>query len=178
MPAHFHQAEFADGAELHAGAVLAQRVAQAVFDVAPVAAFFHVNEVDDDQAAQVAQAHLAGHFVSSFEVGAGGSFFDVAALDGAGRVNVHRNQSFGVVDHDGAARRQLHGAGVSRLDLVLDLEAAEQRRVVAVAFDAVLMLGHDMRHELLGLLVNVVGVKQDVADVAVEVVTDGADHQA
>ena len=178
LAAHFHQAEFADGAELHAGAVLAQRVAKAVFDVAPVAAFFHVNEVDDDQAAQVAQAHLAGHFVSSFEVGAGGSFFDVAALDGAGRVNVHRNQSFGVVDHDGAARRQLHGAGVSRLDLVLDLEAAEQRRVVAVAFDAVLMLGHDMRHELLGLFVDVVGVKQDIADVAVEVVADGADDQA
>jgi hypothetical protein len=30
----------------------------------------------------------------------------------------------------------LHGAAVGRLDLVLDLEAAEQRRVVAVALDA------------------------------------------
>jgi hypothetical protein len=71
----------------------------------------------------------------------------------------------------------LHGAGVGRLDLVLDLEAAEQRRVVAVALHAGRMLGHDVRHELLRLVVDVVGVDQDVADVVIEIVTDGADHQ-
>ncbi len=63
----------------------------------------HVDEVDHDQATQIAQAGLAGHFVGGFQVGAGGGFFDVAALDGAGRVHVHRHQCFGLVDHDGAA---------------------------------------------------------------------------
>ncbi len=178
LAAHFHEAELADGAELHAGAVLPQRVAQAVFDFAAVLAFFHVDEVDDDQAAEVAQAHLAGHFVGGFQVGAGGGFFDVAALDGAGRVDVHADQRFGVVDHDGAARGQRDGAGVGRFDLVLDLEAAEQRRVVAVALDAGRVLRHHVGHELLGLVVDVVGVDEDVTDVVVEVVTDRADHQA
>jgi hypothetical protein len=126
LAAHFHQAELADGAELHAGAVLAQGVAQAVFHFAAVLGLFHVDEVDHDQAAQVAQAHLAGHFVGGFQVGAGRGFLDVAALDGAGRVHVHGDQGFGVVDHDGAARGQGHGARVGRLDLVLDLEAREQ----------------------------------------------------
>ena len=83
LAAHFHQAEFADGAKLHAGAVLAQGVAQAVFDFAAVAAFVHVDEVDDDQATQIAQAHLACDFVCSFKVGAGCGFFDIAAFDGA-----------------------------------------------------------------------------------------------
>ena len=178
LAAHFHQAELADGAELHAGAVLAQRVAQAVFHVAAVAAFFHVDKVDDDQAAQIAQTHLARHFVSGFQIGAGGSFFDVAALDGAGRVHIDRHQGFGVVNHNRAAGGQLHGAGVGRFDLVLNLKAREQRRVVAVALDAVLMLGHDVGHELARLLVNVVGVEQDVADVIVEIVADGADDEA
>ncbi|MCY1171361.1 hypothetical protein D9M73_114690 [compost metagenome] len=178
LAAHFHQAKLADGAELHTGAVLAERIAQAVFDIAAVARLFHVDKVDDDQAAQIAQTHLARDFVGGFEVGTGGGFFDVAALDRAGRVDVHRDQSFGVVDHDGAAGWQLHRAGVSRLDLVFDLETREQRCVVAVAFDAVLMLGHHVGHELLGLLVDIVGVEQDVADVAVEVIADGADHQA
>ncbi|MNS73921.1 hypothetical protein D3C72_1073800 [compost metagenome] len=82
-----------------------------------------------------------------------------------------------MVDHDGAARGQLHGAGVGRLDLVLDLEAAEQGRVVAVALHAGGMLGHDVRHELLRLVVDVVGVDQDVADVVIEVITDGADDE-
>ena len=178
LAAHFHQAELADGAELHAGAVLAQRVAQAVFHFAAVLRLFHVDEVDHDQAAQVAQAHLAGHFVGGFQVGARGGFLDVAALDGAGRVHVHRHQRFGVVDHDGATRGQLHGAGIGRFDLVLDLEAAEQGGVVAVALHAGGMLGHDVRHELLRLFVDVVGIDEDVTDVVVEVVADRADHQA
>ena len=113
LAAHFHQAEFADCAKLHAGAVLTQRIAQAAFHVAAVAALVHVDEVDDDQAAQIAQAHLACHFVSGFEVGAGGGFFDVAAFDGARRVHVHRHQRFGVVNHNRAARGQGDGAGIS-----------------------------------------------------------------
>ncbi len=178
MAAHFHQTKFADGAELHAGAVLAQRVTQSIFDFTAVARFFHVDEIDDDQATQIAQAHLACHFVGGFQVGAGGGFFDVATFDGSGRVDVHADQGFGVVNHDGAARGQGHGAGVGRFNLVLDLEAAEQRRVIAVAFDAGGMLGHDVGHELLRLFIDVVGVDQDVADVVVEVITNGTNHQA
>ena len=178
LAAHFHQTEFADGAKLNTRAVLAQRIAQTVFNIAAVARLFHVDEVNDDQAAQVTQAHLARDFVGGFQVGAGGGFFNVAALDGAGRVDVNGHQGFGVVDNDSAAGWQLHGAGIGRLDLVLDLEAAEQRRIVAVALDAVLMLGHDVGHELARLLVDVVGVEQNIADVAVEVIADRADHEA
>ena len=178
MPAHFHQAKFANGAKLHAGTVLAQGVAQAAFHLAAVAAFFHVDKVDHDQAAQIAQAHLARHFVGGFQVGAGGGFFDVTAFDGARRVHVHAHERFGVVDHDGTARGQLHRAGVGRFDLVLNLKAAKQRRVVAVALHAGRMLGHDVGHELLRLLVDVVRVDQDVANVMVEVVANRANHQA
>ncbi len=39
------------------------------------------------------------------------------------------------------------------------------------------MLRHHVRHELLRLVVDVVGVDQDVADVVIEVVTDRADHE-
>ena len=83
LAAHFHQAEFADSAKLHTGAVLTKGVAQAVFDIAAVAALVHVDEVDDDQSSQIAQTHLARDFVSGFEVGAGCRLFDVAAFDGA-----------------------------------------------------------------------------------------------
>ena len=53
-----HQPEARDLAGLHAGAVVVQRVAQAVLDLALVAAVLHVDEVDHDQAAQVAQPQL------------------------------------------------------------------------------------------------------------------------
>jgi hypothetical protein len=84
------QAELADRAELHAGAVLRRRVAQALFHLAAVLALLHVDEVDDDQAAQVAQPHLARDLVGGFQVGAGGGLLDVAAAGGARRVHVHR----------------------------------------------------------------------------------------
>ena len=163
---------------MHAGTVLAQGVTQPAFHLAAVAALVHVNEVDDDQATQVAQAHLACHFVSGFQVGAGGGFFDVAAFDRACRVDVHADQGFGVVNHDGTAGRQVHGAGVGRFNLVLNLEAGKQRRVIAVTLNPCGVLGHDVGHELLRLVVHIVGVDQDVADVVVEVITDGADDQA
>ena len=75
------------------------------------------------------------------------------------------DQRLGVVDHDRAARRQVHRARERRLDLVLDLEAAEQRRVVAVALHALRRFRHHVVHELLRLVVDVVGVDQDLADV-------------
>ena len=157
---------------------MAQGVAQAVFDLTAVFRLVHVDEVDDDQATQVAQTHLASHFIGSLQIGAGGGFFDVAAFDGACRVDVHRHQGLGVVNHDRAARGQVDRAGIGRFNLVFDLEAAEQRGFIPVALYTGSMLGHDVGHELLRLVVDVVGVDQDVADVVVEVVADGADHQA
>jgi len=56
-----------------------QRFAQAVFHLALVALRFHVDEIDHDQAAQVAQAQLARDFLGCFEVGAERRLLDVAA---------------------------------------------------------------------------------------------------
>ncbi|KAF4531234.1 hypothetical protein B566_EDAN019292 [Ephemera danica] len=177
LAAHFEQPKLADGAELHAGAVVAQGVAQAVFHLAAVLGLLHVDEVHDDQAAQVAQAHLAGDFVGRFQVGAGGGFLDVAAAGGTRGVHVHAHQRLGVVDDDGAARRQIHRAAECRFDLMLDLETAEQRRVVAVALHAIGRLRHHVVHELRGLIEDGVGVDQDFTDVGGEVVADGADDE-
>ncbi len=138
----------------------------------------HVDEVDDDQAAEVAQTHLAGRFIGGLEVGAQRGLLDVATFGGARRVDVDRDQRLGVVDHDRTARRQRHDARIRGLDLVFDLEAGEQRDVVAVALDPDHVVGHHVRHELPSLFADVVGVDQDLADVRREVVADRADHQA
>ena len=106
----FHQAETRNLADLDAGAVVFQRIAEAVFDFALIALRFHVDEVDDHQAAQIAQAQLARGFVGGFEVGAEGGFFDIGAASGARGVDVDRNQRFGVVDDDGAAGGQVDRA--------------------------------------------------------------------
>src|ERR1051325_3564894 len=65
-------------------AVDPERGAQAVLALARAALRFHVDEVDDDQAAEVAQAQLARPFVGRFDVGPERGLLDVAALRGAG----------------------------------------------------------------------------------------------
>ena len=56
-------------ADLDAGAVVLQRVLQPALDRRGCCGFLHVDEVDDDQAGEVAQAQLAGDFVGGLQVG-------------------------------------------------------------------------------------------------------------
>ncbi|OIQ81953.1 hypothetical protein GALL_362820 [mine drainage metagenome] len=107
---HLEQAELGDLAGLHARAVLAQAVAQPVFDRALILRFIHVDEVHHDQTAQVAQPHLARDFLGRLKVGAQRGVLDRVAARCPCRVDVDGDQRFGVVDHDRAARRQVHGA--------------------------------------------------------------------
>ena len=119
----FHQAKTADLAGLHAGAVQTQAFAQAVFHLALVALAFHVDEVDDDEPPQVAQAQLAGDFFRRFEVGLEGGFLNVGTTRRTAGVDVDRDQRFGMVDDNGSAGRQDDLPRVGRFDLVFDLEA-------------------------------------------------------
>ena len=61
---------------------------------------------------------------------------------------------------------------------MLNLETTEERCIVAVTLHTRCKLGHDVAHKLLSLIVDVVGVDQDVADVAVEVIANGTNDQA
>ena len=135
----------------------------------------HVDEVDDDQAADVTDAQLAGDLVRRFEVGVGRGGFDVAAARGARGVDVDGDQRLGVVDDDAAAGGQLHLVRVRRLDLALDLEAREQRHVVRVQLQPALRVRrHEALHVFLRLLEGSRVVDQDLADVVAEVVAHGA----
>ena len=62
LAGHFHQAELGDGQDVGLGLVAAQAFLHALIDLLLVAARFHVDEVEHDQAAHVAQAQLAGRF--------------------------------------------------------------------------------------------------------------------
>ncbi len=178
LAAHFHQAKARDAAQLNARAVVLERVLQAVFHFALVLVRRHVDEVDHHQAAQVAQAQLAGHFLGRFQVGLERGVLDVAALGGARRVHVDGGQRFGLVDHDRAAGRQAHVAFIRAFDLRFDLEAVEQRDVVLVMLQLAQGLRHHLLHEFAGGLVELLGVHQNLADIGTQVVAQGAHDQA
>ena len=171
---HFHQPEARDAADLHAGAVGLQRVAHLRLDGAVIASRHHVDEVDDDQPADVAQPQLPGDFLGGFEIGVEGGFLDVGALGRPGGVDVDGNQRFGGVDDDAAARVQLHFVLEGGLDLAFDLEAVEQGHRLVVELDALLVLRHHRVDELVRLVEGVLGIDQHFADVRPQTVADGA----
>ena len=89
--------------------------------------FLHVDEVDDDQAGEVAQAKLTGDLVGRLEIGAERGVFDIVLARRAARVDVDRDQRLGLVDDDVAARLQRHLIGEHRVELRLDAGLGEHR---------------------------------------------------
>ncbi len=72
-----------DTADLDAGAVVPQRLLQASLHRAVVAALVHVDEVDDDEAGEIAQAQLTGDFVRRLGIGLERGVLDVMFARGA-----------------------------------------------------------------------------------------------
>src|SRR5262249_59800174 len=66
---HFEQSEMRDVSDLNTRAIVPQAFLQPALDRAVVALLVHVDEVDDDQAGEIAQAQLPGDLLGGFEVG-------------------------------------------------------------------------------------------------------------
>ena len=58
-----------DSADLDAGPVVLQAILEPLFDRPVVAVLLHVDEVDHDQAGEVAQPELPADFVRRFKIG-------------------------------------------------------------------------------------------------------------
>ncbi len=161
--------------DLNARAILTHRFAQAIFHRALVTHRRHIDKVDNDQAAQVAQAQLTRDLIGRFQVGVECGLFDIAAARGARRVNVDSGQRFGAVDNDRAARRQAHFALEGGLDLRFDLIVAEQRDLAGVKLDFAAEIGTPEGGDMLARqLEHFRVVDQDFADVLAQIVAEGA----
>src|ERR1700719_2406791 len=74
---HFEQAEMRDAADLDTGAVLSQAIAELALHRTVVALLVHVDEVDDDQAREIAQTQLPCDFLRGLKVGLERGVLDV-----------------------------------------------------------------------------------------------------
>src|SRR5690348_6081660 len=175
LPRHFEQSEGADATDLDAGAVVLQRLFQPPLDGNLVAVLLHIDEIDDDEPGQIAQAQLAPDLVGSFEIGAQRGLFDVALASRAPGIDDDRDQRLGLVDDDVAARAQLRDRRVDGIDLALDLEAVKQPDLrVAIGLHPLRMARHQRAHERLGGLVALLAFDLHLVDVAGIEVADRA----
>ena len=162
-------------ADLDARSVLTDGFAQAVFYRTLVANRCHIDEVDNDQAAKVAQTQLTSDFIGCFKVGIKRRFFDVAAAGGACGVDIDSGQRFGAVDNDRTAGRQTHFTLESGLNLRFDLIVAEQRDFPGVQFDfAAEIRTTQCRNVLASQLKHLRVVDKDFADILTQIVAESA----
>ena len=94
------QTKAGNTADLNTCAILLHCVAQTIFHSTLILGRFHVDEVDDNQAADVTQTQLPGDFIRRFKIGVGRGGLDVGASRGAGRVDINGHQCLGLIDHN------------------------------------------------------------------------------
>ena len=174
---HFHQAEARYLADLNAGAVVFQLVLDAALDGGVVAPLFHVDEIDDDQTGQIAQAQLAGDLFGGLEVGAQRRVLDRAFLGRLAGVDVDGDQRLGDADHDVAAGFQLYRRVEHARQIAFDLIAREQRHRIGVELDLFGAVRNQHGHIVQRDLVAVLALDQNLVDVAVVEVADRAFYQ-
>ena len=155
----------ADPSNLNTCAIEAQSVLQPALDVAVVALLLHVDEVDHDQAGEVAQLDLARDFVSRFLVCVERGFFDGEFARRLTGVDVDRDQRFGLVDHQIAAGAQVDVRAEHGVQLPLDLEAVKQRLRLLIQSHVLDVARHQHAHEVLGFLMRGAACNDDFVDV-------------
>src|SRR5450759_2306353 len=125
---HFHQAELREAVHRDARAVARQRLVEFCEQGVAVLFAIHVDEIGNDDAAQVAQTQLPRDGLRRLEVGLEYGVVETAPAHERPGVHVHRRQRLGLVEDHIAARLELDAALQRALDLFLSAEQVEQRR--------------------------------------------------
>jgi hypothetical protein len=174
LAGHFHQAELADGQDVGLGFVAAQTIFDALVNLLLVATLFHVDEVEHDESAHVAQAQLATDFFGGFEVDLEDCRFLVFAAFMAASIDVDGDEGFGFVDDDIAAATEVDLTREGRFELFSDVEAVEHRLVIGVELHFVSGARREFADDFAHAIVRRRAINNDALDVFGEEVADGA----
>jgi hypothetical protein len=112
----------------------------------------HVDEIDDDDAAEVAQPQLPTDRLGRLQVGLEDGLFEIAVADEGAGIDVDGGHGLGLVDHQMSAGLELDLALQRLADLLLHPVEIEQRALALVVVDALLDLGDVFGGEGHGLI--------------------------
>src|SRR5205823_6407710 len=170
LAGHFHEPERREAHDVGLGAIRGQRPLEGAEHRAAVRLIAHVDEVDDDDAAEIAQPQLPRDAHRRLEVGAEDGLLEIAMTHIGAGVHVDGGHRFGLVDHQVAAGLQRHLA-IERLgDLLLDAVEVEYQPRAGVQFDERRRPGHEGGGELLHTLVLARRIDQHAAHAAAELI--------
>ena len=178
LAGHLHETERGDLGDLVLGAVPAETLHQPAQHQIAVGLQHHVDEVDDDDAADVAQPELADDLLGRLEVVLGHRLLEVAAGPGelAG-VDVDDGHRLSAVDHQRAAAGQPDLALEGLRDLLVDAVGREDVAVPSPSLQPVSKRGRDVGHVRLDGVPRLVARDDELGEVLVEQIPDHLDGQ-
>src|SRR6185437_348705 len=144
-------------------------------DAVAVLALIHVDEVDDDDAAEIAQTDLAHDLRDGVEIGLDDGVFEARGLaDILAGVDVDRDEGLGLVDDNRTAGLEPDLRAQRLVDLLSDAELLEERRLLEVELDAANQRGLETLQEAQHALVLGFGVHPDGGEVVGHLVAQDA----
>ena len=178
LTGHLNQTQRGHLSHLVLGAVTTQAFNQATQNQVAVRFKHHVNEVNDDNAADVAQTQLADNLLSSFQVVLGDGLFQVAAATGElTGVHVHHGHGFGAVNHQRTTRRQVHLTVQCLRQLLVDAVVVEEVILAIPLLQAGDQVRRHVGHVRLDGIPGVLTLNDHRGEVLVEDITHGLNHQ-
>src|SRR5258705_6967592 len=169
---HLDQPQLAHRERLRARPVPAQVLPQRVRDRLAILLVLHVDEVEDDDPAEIPETKLARDLGRRLEVRLQDRLFLALLPREAPGVHVDRDQRLGLVDRDVAPLLEPHLALHRLLDLRLDLEVVEDRGLAAIELHARPKLGRVRGQVFQDALVLLLRVDHQLIHVLVEDVAD------
>src|SRR5579872_367819 len=173
----FEQSEVGELLDRAARAVAAQRCRQRADDLLTAALLCHVDEVDDDDAADVAQAHLARDLGRRLEVRAHDRVLEIATAGEFACVDVDDGQRFGVLEHQVAARGQRDLRLEQALQFFVDAARFEERAGPFDQLEPLDVLRAEQRHRRADLFELFSRVDVHRGDVAGQEIAHGFEHE-
>ena len=104
----------------------------------------HIDKVDNDDTAQVAQPKLAGNRRGRLKVGFENGLFKVAVTHIAAGININGGHCLGGVNHQITTGFQLHLATQGFLDLILDTVEIKDGALTWVVLNPLNGIGHKL----------------------------------
>src|SRR6266705_3578589 len=160
---HLDQPQSREAVHADPGAVARERLVQFGEDRGTVFRAFHVDEVDDDDAAEISQAQLARDHLRGLQIGFEYRIVETAGAHVAAGVDVDRGHRLGLLEDEVAPAFQFDPARERPLDLVLDVVEIEKRPLAGVVLELLEYLGRVLGGELLELLEVLARVDDDPA---------------
>src|SRR5256712_1607970 len=171
---HLDQSQLGYRERLGARPVATQVGAQLLQHLVAIAARFHVDEVHDDDAADVAQPQLARHLPRRLDVGLQDRALGVLLARVAAGVHVDRGERLGRLDDQVAAGGELDARLEERPNLRLDVVLVEQRRFGLVQLHPRDQVGIDLLQVLDDFVVQHLGVDEQRVDLVGKQIADDA----